>query len=263
MDINPERQLLTLLAACIQDDKLLGDIVLQKISRGSDYQFIKNLDKYSCFTSQGAAMYSRIQQFKLPEGATYFAACQLETELSRLVSEFKSLLSQSEISAKAAFVSGYKDVHLLPTSALTRIMEEKLQALQAGQLYKDWLKRNDYVYLSDAAVQLKEKMDSFKLQPGSLQELYDLYSQLKSFSYMLHNNADIITRQKHQSNQKEKIKKIIKNIIIAAVVIALAVIIDKYWVTIVKVVKTAVTWIVGCSVLALIGYLYEKIFGKG
>lgn len=263
MENNSERKLLTLLAACMQDDKLLGDIVLQKISRGSDYQFIKNPDGYCCFTSQGAAAYKRIQQFNLPESSTYFAACQLETELGKLVLEFKSLLSQSETSAKAAFDVGYKDVHLMRTGNLTRIMEEKLQALQNGHYYQDWLKRDDYVYLSDAAVQIKEKMDSFKLQAGNLQELHVLYNQLASFSYALRNNKDIITRQKHQSSQKEKIRRVVKNIIIFAVIVAIGVVLGKYFGTIVSIVKTAVTWVIGCSVLALIGYLWEKIFGKG
>jgi hypothetical protein len=256
-----EKQLLTLLAACVKDDTVLGNIVLQRISSGNNYRLINNIEEYSCFTNKGISVCNRMKQFKLPESAHYNAVCKLESDLNNLAAEFQSLLSESEASAKVTFGDGYKDVHVIRSSDLSRIMEEKLQALQSEQYYTDWQNRDDFVYKSNSAVQLKKEMDSFKLLAVSLQELHGLYQQLKSYSERLQKNTDIITKQKLQMERKENSKKEIKNAIIAIVGLAVFIVICVYWGPIVKVLETALTWVLACSIIGLIGYLYEKIFG--
>jgi hypothetical protein len=200
-----EKQLLTLLAACVKDDNILGNIVLHRISTGSDYQLVKNLDDYSCLTEQGISIYKRAQQFILPESASYSTACNLDSELNKTVTELKQLQIESEKNAGISINEPYQPVHIIEKGRLSDLIRDKKRALEATEGYQVWKERNNYVYRNEAASQLKKDMDTFSWAESSLEEIHASYAILNTFRNRFEENKrEIITVETNQKQRKKQ-----------------------------------------------------------
>lgn len=206
MVTNQEKQLLTLLAACVKDDSTLGTIMLHRISTGEDYHFVKNLGDYSFLTGQGVSVCKRVQQFILPESASYSTACSLDSELNSIVTEFKQLLEESEKNAGTPINSQYQPVHIMEKSKLSDLIGDKKKALEDSGGYRVWKERNNYVYRNEEAGSLKKEMDSFAIADSSLEEIYASYATLNTFKNRVEGNKkNIIAAEVYKQQRKKQI----------------------------------------------------------
>ena len=239
MEDKAVRKLFTLLSACVINDNLMIQIVLKKMRKTEEYQLLSSLEQFHFLTYQGRKLEKRMWDFLDFKPDNLAATYNLLNNLTTLASEFKNVVKKSRISAEEPIDRPYGEVHILEKNYLQNRLDHDKRALEESEVYCLWQGRNNFVYESDAARQLKFEMDSFKCGTVTLADIRQAYVTLESFqSRFQQNRSGIITHQEYEQREnalnaliesKQKSTRYKKRIKILSIIISVMFIIVFSW----------------------------------